>query len=55
MGLDKLSNEIQDGEYVVVYNASDYSKLDIVCKNGIQYDGKNYYTLSSLQSKVGEE
>lgn len=55
MGLSDLANETSDGEYVVVYDASDYKNMDIVYKNGIEYKKVKYYTLSSLQAKVGEE
>lgn len=51
--LEKMGlSDIQDGDnYVVVYNLSDYTKLDIVFLSGIQYEGTMYYTLSKLQEK----
>ena len=50
-----MSEETENGEYVVVYNSKDYKKLDIVYKAGINYEKVKYYTLSSLQKQVGDE
>lgn len=55
MGLEDLAKESTDGEYAVVYDASDYKNLDIVYVSGIDYKKVKYYTLSSLQEKVEEE
>ena len=55
MGLNDLANETNDGDYVVVYDSSDYKNMDIVYVQGIEYKKSKYYTLSSLQAKVGEE
>lgn len=54
--LEKMGlSGIEDIEnYLVVYNLADYTKLDIVNKAGIEYDGNIYYTLSTAQSKIGE-
>lgn len=54
MGLDELVNETENGEYIVVYDSSDYTNLDIIYQPGIQYKGETYYTLSSLQAEMGE-
>ena len=48
-------SDIGDGKnYIVVYNSDDYTKLDIIYKSGIQYNGTTYYTLSKIQSEMGE-
>ena len=54
--LNKMGlSDIGDGEnYIVVYNSDDYTKLDIIYKSGIQYNGTTYYTLSKIQSEMGE-
>lgn len=46
---------LEDGEnYIVVYKKDDFTKLDIVYKEAIPYDGESFYTLSSLQAKMEE-
>lgn len=54
--LDKMGlSDINDGEnYVVIYNSADFTKLDILYKQGTDYDGKTYYTLSNLRNQMGE-
>lgn len=52
MGLGELKEEQYDNDYVVVYNQQDYTKLDVVYKQGIEYKDNIYYTLSSLQNVV---
>lgn len=54
MGLEDLTKETKDGDYVVVYDSGDYTNLDIIYTPGIQYKGNTYYTLSSLQKVLGE-
>ena len=54
MGLSELSNDTQNGEYVVVYNSADYTKLEVVYPSGIAYEGQTFYTLSTLQEKINE-
>ena len=49
MGLNELMGDTEDGDYVVVYNASDFTNIEIVYSKGISYKGKTYYTLSELQ------
>lgn len=41
--------------YEVVYNKSDYTKLDIVYLPGIQHNNNTYYTLSKLQEDIDLE
>lgn len=55
MGLDDLAKETNDGDYVVVYDAGDYTNLDILYTPGINYEGNTYYTLSSMQAQIGEK
>lgn len=54
MGLDELVEETNNGDYIVVYNAKDYTKLEIIYQPGIQYNETTYYTLSSIQSQLEE-
>ena len=54
MGLSDLSNNSEDGEFVVVYDSDDYTKLEIVYPTGINYDKSTYWTLSSIKSKMEE-
>ena len=42
------------GEFVVVYNSADYTKLEIVYPAGISYDNSTFYTLSNLKNKMEE-
>ena len=52
MGLSDLANETNTGDYVVVYDASNYKNLDIIYVPGIEYKNIMYYTLSSLQEAI---
>jgi Tfp pilus assembly protein PilE len=53
--LDKMGlSDIDDENYVVVYNSEDYTKLDIIYKNGIEYNNKMYYSLYEIQKEIGE-
>ena len=54
MGLSDLANESEDGEFVVVYNSADYTKLEIVYPSGVPYENINYYSLTDLQNKMNE-
>lgn len=54
MGLENLVEETNNGDYVVAYDSEDYTNLDIIYKQGVQYNEKTYYTLSSLQAEIGE-
>jgi len=38
--------------YVAVIDNNDWSKIEIVYTKGIEYQGKKYYTLSSLQENL---
>ena len=53
--LGEVQDNLDDGEYIVVYNASDYTKVDVVYTGGILYNDEVYYTLSALQSVYLEE
>lgn len=50
MGLSDLANDSKDGEFVVVYNSDDFTKLEIVYPSGVLYENTNYYTLTDLQN-----
>ena len=49
MGLEDISNDASDGDYVVIYNKDSYKNIEIMYVPGIRYKGSIYYTLSSLQ------
>lgn len=53
MGLTDFVEE--DDEYVVIYDSSDYKKMDVVYTHGISYSGERYYTLSELREVLGEQ
>ena len=53
MGLEDISTET----YIVVFDKTDYKKIDVIFPNdnkGIRYNKKTYYTLSSLQNALTE-
>ena len=54
MSLDDLAKDVNSGDYVVVYNSNDYKNMDIIYVPGVDFEGNTYYTLSSLQEKIGE-
>lgn len=54
-GLSELQEDTSDGEYLVVYSADDYTKVDVVYTGGISYDEGTYYTLSALQEVYSED
>lgn len=54
MGMSDLANQTENGEFVVVYNKNDFSKLEIVYPSGIPYEKSTYWTLSELQNKIEE-
>ena len=54
MGLSDLANSSKNGEFVVVYNSADFTKLEIVYPSGVPYENVNYYTLTDLQNKINE-
>ena len=54
MGLSNLASASEDGEFVVVYNSADFTKLEIVYPSGIMYDNSVFYTLSNLKNKMEE-
>lgn len=49
MGLEDISNDASDGDYVVIYNKDGYKNIEVMYVPGIRYKGSIYYTLSSLQ------
>ena len=51
MGLDDIENE----NYIVVYDKKDYQKIDIVYVDGVSYKGVQYFTLSNLKNALSEE
>lgn len=58
MGLMDIAQSLSDEErqnYIMVYDVNDCTNLDIVCIEGIPYDGVSYYSLSCLQNKFREE
>ena len=45
MGLEDISNDASDGDYVVIYNKDSYKNIEIMYVPGIRYKGSIYYTL----------
>ena len=54
MEMSDLASQTENGEFVVVYNKNDFSKLEIVYPSGIPYEKSTYWTLSELQNKIEE-
>ena len=52
MGLDKIK---EDDNYAVAYSTTDYTMLDVIYKQGVEYNGKVYYSLSSLQDAMEDD
>lgn len=52
MGLNDITQSMDDGDYVVAFDASDYKNLDIIYTPGVEYEKVTYYTLSKLQEQV---
>lgn len=52
MGLDELASNSSNGDYVVVYDSSNYRNLEIIYVPGVEYKGTTYYTLSTLQEAI---
>ncbi len=44
-----------DTEYIVGYNSTDLSKLEVIYKNGVTYNNIIYYTLTDLQQALESE
>lgn len=56
MGLDELKKDIEDGsKYIVVYDNENFNDIDIIYTKGITYRNDRYYTLSSLETALGDE
>ncbi len=53
-GLNGLQEDISEGQYIVIYNLSDYTKMDIAHTGGLVYEDTTYYTLSALQEFFSE-
>ena len=51
MGLDDIDNE----NYIVVYDKGDYQKIDVIFNNGVTYKRVTYYTLSELKKALSGE
>ena len=51
MGLDDINGE----SYIVVYDKTDYKKLDIIYTNGVTYKKVTYYTLSKLKNALSND
>lgn len=55
MGLNELKEDLEGVKrYVIVYDADNYSNMDVVYTGGITYKKVTYYTLSALQSVYNE-
>lgn len=52
MGLSELK---EDDDYIVIYSASDYKLMDVIYSAGVDYNGKRYYSLSTLQEVLENE
>ena len=56
MGLNEIKKDIEDGEkYIVVYDNENYGNIDIIYTKGITYKENKYYTLSNLETVLGDE
>lgn len=56
MGLNEIKKDIEDGEkYIVVYDNENYSNIDIIYTKGITYKDSKHYTLSNLETVLGDE
>jgi hypothetical protein len=55
IGLNDIQDSSSSSQYLVVYNSSDYTKMDIVYTTGVTYNGTKYYTLSALQQIYDED
>ena len=56
MGLNELKKDIEDGsKYIVVYDNQNFNNIDIIYTKGITYRNTKYYTLSSLETALGDE
>ena len=53
--LIELNDDIDEGQYIVIYNSADFTKLDVAYTEGVTYNGEVYYTLSALQGAYIEE
>lgn len=53
-GLSDIQKDVNDGQYVVIYNSADYTKIDVAFTGGVLYNGSTYYTLSALQEVYSE-
>ena len=54
MGLSDLASNSEDGEFVVVYNSKDFTKLEVVYPSGIPFENSTYWTLTNIQNKMKE-
>ena len=52
--LIELNDDIDEGQYIVIYNSADFTKLDVAYTEGVTYNGEIYYTLSALQGAYTE-
>ena len=50
-----LSGMDESRNYLIVYDKSDYTKMDVIYKPGLEYSGYKYYSLSKLQTALQEE
>ena len=50
MGLDEVTEDLKDAQYIMVYDKNNLNSMDIIYTAGIEYEGTKYYTLSALQA-----
>ena len=50
--LEEIGLNSSDNNYIVVYNQSDFKKLEVLYKDGITYEGNTYYSLATLQEAL---
>ncbi len=55
MGLQDIEEDLNEGDYIVVYDSNNYKEMDVIYTRGITYNKGVYYTLSELLSVLGEE
>ena len=42
MGLEELANNTEDNEYAIVFDLSDFTKFDVLYKDGVDYQKNTY-------------
>lgn len=54
MGLDEIVNEDGEIEYLVIYDKTDFTKMDVIYLSGFKYSGNTGYVYTLTQIKDAE-